>query len=538
MKIIKSPYIIISIIAVIALVFFLVNNGEEEISFISVERGNLVQEVFETGSTEKGDDVRVSFKEGGRITRLLVKEGEGVERGDLIAEIDRRDLQISLREAQAALSSANASLEKLLDGASKEELNVVEATVNSAQVALNLAEENKREQENLANEMLRSAHQNTITLLGDVNSTTDMIKRGVDDLANRYFTGLVTRETTEGRRSRDIIKRRAREIENYKNLAEDVSFKEKTDALKDVEDNLKIIIGELDNLIDIIESDFYKDRVSQTDDDLLRGYRSHPTSRSNATTALSEVKGLLGSISSVNAEVDAKLTATRGNVSSAESALNQAKNELLKVKADPRSSDIQNIRGTVDQAEARVDLLKSRIEDTYLRSPVSGIVSSVLARSGEGVSAGAPVTVIVPDRDIQVGIDIYEGDIAKISRGDKVEATFVAFPGEKFDGEVVFINPVGKSVDGVVYFEVKIALENYPENTLPQMTVDIVIETGRKDNVLIIPERAIIAREGKNFVETYENGDIVEKEIVIGLRGEGRMVEVVSGLKEGDKIVN
>jgi len=538
MKIIKSPYIIITVIAIIGLIFFLLSNGEEEISFISVERGDLAQEVFETGSTEKGEDVRVSFKEGGRITSLLVKEGESIERGDLIAEIDRRDLQISLREAQAALSSANANLEKLLEGASVEELDVVDSAVRSAQVALDLAEENKREQEKVTNEMLRSAHQNTNTLLGEINTTTNMIKRGVDDLTNKHFTRFVTEETREGRRIRDVIRRSAREIENYKDLAEGASFEDKTKALREVESNLKTIISELDNLIDVIESDFYEDRISQTEADIIRGYRSHPTSRSNATTALAEVTSLLGSISSVNAEVDAKLTAARGNVNSAESALNQAKSELSRAKADPRSSDIQNARGVVDQARARVELFESRITDTYLRSPVSGIISASLAREGEVVSLGSPVAVIVPDEDIQVGIDIYEGDIAKINEGDKVEATFVAFPGEKFDGEVVFINPVGKIVDGVVYFEVKIILDDYPENTLPQMTVDIVIETGRRENVLIVPERSVITRDGKSIVRVYDNGDIVEKEVVVGLRGEGRMVEVVSGLEEGDKIVN
>jgi HlyD family secretion protein len=529
----KKIYYIVFGLFLIFLAFFIFKNGKEETNFVVAERGNLTQELFETGSTEKGDDIRLGFKEGGRIESVLAKEGEAVSRGSVIAVLDKKDLELSLKEAEAALVSAKATLDRFLRGATNEDLRVAQSAVDSAETALSLAENNLKEQEKIADEILRTAYQNVATLLGNVFSTVKEVEIGVDTLANSYFTGIVVSETTEGRRSRDVIKKRVKEIEEYKNLAikESISFKEKEDALKKTESELKIIIAEIDNLISIADSDFYKDKFSSTEKEFLRTYRGA------VNRSLNEVISLLGSISSVNAEVEANLTVARGSVDSAKSALNQANAEFSRVSANPDSADVLVREAAVNQAKARVDLFQNRISDTTLKSPVAGTVSAVLVTSGEIASPGSPIVVIVPEKDIQIAVDIYEGDISKVNVGNQVRASFVAFPGEEFAGEVIFINSTGKVIDGVIYYEIKIVLEEYPKKVLPQMTVDVTIKTAEKEDVLILPERAILRKEGKRLVIVLENGERIEKEIVIGLRGEERMVEVLSGLSEGEKIL-
>jgi RND family efflux transporter MFP subunit len=529
----KKHYFILAGVFLIILAFFLFKNGDEEMDFVYVEKGNLVQELFETGSTEKGDDVKLGFKEGGRIENILVKEGEKVSRGAVVATVDKKDLELSLKEAEAILLSASATLDRFLKGATKEELIVVSAAVKSAEAALLSAENNLEEQEKITNEALRVVYQNVATLLGNIFSTVKEVEIGVEDLANTYFTGFVVSETTSGIRSRDRIRLNVEEIEKYKDLVieEEVSFAKKEEALENTENKLKLIIIEIDNLIDVADSDFYKDKISSNEKELLRTYRGA------VNTSLSQVIALLGNISSVNVETEATLTGLRGIVNSAKSALSQAEAELSRVVADPEGSDVIVREATITQARARVDLFKNRIADATLRSPVSGMISKILITRGEVVSPGIPVAIITPDQDIQIAVDIYEGDISKVAVGNNVKASFVAFPQEEFEGEVIFINPTGKLVDGVIYYEIKIMLFEYPEKILPQMTVDVIIRTAEKENVLLLPERAVKRKEGKQFVTVLENGEKIEKEIITELRGEGRMIEIVSGVTDGEKII-
>ncbi len=529
----KKILIILGLAIFAVSLFLLIGNGEEEISFTTVEKGSLTQEIFETGSTEKGEDVSLGFKEGGRVSRVLVEEGRNIERGGVIAELDREDLLISLREAEAGLSLAEANLEKILTGASEEDLDVARSGVRSAETALVSAKNNLREQENLADESLRTAYQDVTTLLGDVFSSVKEIEIEVRDIADTYFQGIVVSETTLGRRSRDEVRRETKKIESYKDLVMDpnMSFQEKREVVENTEKSLRKLINEIDNLISVSTSDFYDDRFSDLDKEKLRSYRG------TLNTALGRVVSLLGSISSVRAEVNASLTSARGAVSSAESTLEQAERELSRVSVGAQDADLRSARATVDQAKTRVELAENRLKNAVLRSPVSGTVSSVLVRGGEVVSPGASVAVVSPDEDIQITIDVYEGDVAKIQIGNEVSASFVAFPGEEFEGEVVFVNPSGKMIDRVVYYQVKIVLDNYPENILPQMTVDVTIKTAQKDNVLLLPERAVRRRDGKDFVSVMENGEVVEREVKKGLSGEGRIVEIISGVEEGEKVV-
>ena len=538
-KMTKKYYIILAVIALVIVGFLVINNGEEEQAFTEVQRGDIVQEIFETGSTEKGEKVTLGFKEGGKIESVSVKEGEEVKGGDVIATLDKEDLRISLREAEASLSSVKASFERFLSGATKEEIEVARAAVQSAKTGFDSAKDNLKEQEKIAEETLKDVHQGTaatlgtVSLLGETHSSINEIKLGVVDIARQYFTGIIVSETSSGRRSRDVIRRSAGKIEEYKDMAtkEEVDFEEKKEALRDTEKELRVIIGELDNLIDVVESDFYEDTVVEVDKDLIRTYRR------TVNNVLNDISSLLRRISSAGAEVSAKLTSARGQVESARTALNQAERELLRIKADPEFADVRAKEATVDQARARVDALQKRIADATLRAPVSGTVSDVLIRGGEVAGAGSPVAVIIPEEEMQITLDIYEGDITSVEVGNRAIVSFVAFPDREFPGQVVFVNPAGKVIDGVVYYNVKVMLDEYPERVLPQMTVDVTIRTGEKEDVLILPERAIYRREGKRFVRVLENGEYVEREVEIGLRGERRMVEIVSGLKEGEKVL-
>ncbi|MFA6193648.1 MAG: efflux transporter periplasmic adaptor subunit, partial [Parcubacteria group bacterium] len=66
---------------------------------------------------------------------------------------------------------------------------------------------------------------------------------------------------------------------------------------------------------------------------------------------------------------------------------------------------------------------------------------------------------------------------------------------------------------------------------------DLDVLTFEKDNVLMIQERAIKDIDGKKIVQILEKGNPVEKEVKTGAKGDGGMIEIVFGLKEGELVI-
>ena len=528
----KKIYIIIAVVVVALFAVLFLGNNQEEGSFVEAKRGDVSQEIFESGTIKRGDEINIGFREAGRVKSVFKEEGEEVERGEVIASQEKDELEISLREAEANLASTEASLEILLEGASEEEREIIRSAVRSAETSLRSARNNLENQENITDKMMESAYKEVPSLLGEVYLDAEETKELVEDLASEHFGGFVVSETVSGRRSRDVIRRSANEIKNYRDLAQkDSEHEEKDIALEETKKQLQTIVNEMDNMLDVAESDFYEDKFTDTQVESLRTYR-----RLNNTN-LGKVDSAQKATSSARAEADSIISSAKAQVESAESSLDQVKRELASIEADPRDSGIRIREAAVEQARTRVEILEKRISDTQLETPIAGTISKILIREGEIISAGSSVATIIPDEDFYVEVDIYEGDMPKVNLGNSVSASFLAFEKKDFSGEVISINQTGKVVDGVVYYPVKIMLESYPKEARIEMTVDVTIKAIEKENVLLLPERSIQRREGKQFITVLENGEFVEREIETGIRGEGRVVEVISGVKEGEKIL-
>ena len=147
------------------------------------------------------------------------------------------------------------------------------------------------------------------------------------------------------------------------------------------------------------------------------------------------------------------------------------------------------------------------------------------------------VITILPVEPFSIKVDIYEEDVAKMSIGNPVDVFLVAFPEEKLEGKVISIDPAEKMIDGVVYYEVSISLEQSVSGIKPGMTADLVITTDVRENVLTVPRKALKKKNGKTVVQVLEQNQIIEREIEIGLKGTNDLVEVISGLKEGQQII-
>jgi len=268
-----------------------------------------------------------------------------------------------------------------------------------------------------------------------------------------------------------------------------------------------------------VETLLYKDLVSSTDKSTL------DTHKLNINTVYTNVVGSQQNISTtkINNQTD---------IDTAQSQVSDLENQL-------KESEVGLYQAQINQAKAQIDILENQLEDATLKSPVSGQITKVNKRIGETVQPMTQDIVIslIPEEPFQIKVDIPEVDIGKIDLGNICKITLDAFHEIEFSGKVIEIEPAETIIQGVVYYKTKISLEMEDKKIKPGMTANVSIIADSKENVLIIPQRAVIEKNGKKFVRVPLDTTFKEVEVQTGLRGSEGEIEVISGLKEGDRVI-
>jgi len=497
-----------------------------------VKKGNILQEVLATGQVKRGEEISLAFKDTGRIEKIFVKVGEVVEANTQLAKLETKELEIQLKEARANLTVSRVELEKLLAGATKEEIDLAKAQVDSAETALRKAEQNLTDKQINAQEDLKNAYQDALNTLEDSYLKLYNAQNTVDLIQRTYFI-TYDQDGLDVQENKARIERATARAKNYLNVAKN-SFEDRDieTALSEMKRALETTSESLRIVREISEKPAYRSLVSASDKTSLDNQRSY------VSTALTNTVNAQQTISSTKANNELILNAAKADVSLAEKTLEEAKRSLAKVMASARREDIDLYQARVEQAEARVILLENKIKEAVLRAPIKGQITKIDKREGEMVQVLTEVIFLIPQKPFQVEADIPEVDIGKINLGDSSKITLDAFGEKEFSGKVVEIDPAETVIQGVVYYRVRISLDTEEEKIKPGMTANVIIATHSKQNVLILPQKAVIEKEGKKFVRVpVDNKNFKEVEIKTGLRGNRGEVEIIAGLKEGDKVI-
>jgi len=111
--------------------------AEAETHSAVIKRGSLLVAVSASGVIEPRDRVNLTFEQPGLVGEVLVEVGDTVEKGDMLAQLDTGQLALQVRQAQAALASAESQLEQLKIGARPEEIAAAEASLHAAEAQVN-----------------------------------------------------------------------------------------------------------------------------------------------------------------------------------------------------------------------------------------------------------------------------------------------------------------------------------------------------------------------------------------------------------------
>lgn len=182
------------------------------------------------------------------------------------------------------------------------------------------------------------------------------------------------------------------------------------------------------------------------------------------------------------------------------------------------------------ELSARIAAAKERLEALVLRAPMDGVVLRKDFELGEIVGQNDVVFWVGQPKPLRVVADVNEEDIPRVKLGQKVLLRNDGFGNTPLMASVADVTPKGDPVAKT--FRVYLAL---PDDTplLIGMSVEANIVAREKTSTLLAPAEALSG----DFVWRIENGKLVKTPVSTGIRGT-RMVEIVSGLAEGDRVVS
>ena len=202
---------------------------------------------------------------------------------------------------------------------------------------------------------------------------------------------------------------------------------------------------------------------------------------------------------------------------------------------EPGGSELALTQATINQAHAASESAAARLRYSIIQAPKSGTLIMRNIEAGDGVVPGKVLMSLSPTGDIQLLVQIDEKNIKWLHVNQMALASADAYPNQKFQAQLVAINPRIDLQRGSV--EVKLTVKNPPIELKQDMTVSVDIEANRIDNALLIPVSAVhdFATHAP-WVFLIQEGVAKKRLIGLGIESQG-LVQVLSGLSAGDWVV-
>lgn len=169
-----------------------------------------------------------------------------------------------------------------------------------------------------------------------------------------------------------------------------------------------------------------------------------------------------------------------------------------------------------------------------LYAPINGKIIDIKVIPGEMVDQSKEIMTILDPTILWVDADIFEKDIAKVRIGQEVEITVQAYPEKVFSGRVSYVGDVLKEETRTI--TVRTEVINQGLLLKPGMFANIKIYLDEEKSVVAIPEESVLDDQGEKFVFVRQGDSFFPRRVILGTKQNG-LIEVLSGLKEGEEIV-
>jgi len=484
----------------------------------TVEKGTLIVSVSGSGQVLVSDQVEIKPKVSGEIVYVGVKNGQEVKAGSLIAQLDARDAQKAVRDAEVNLESARLAMDKL----------------------------KLQQQQQLRGDTLNKTYEDGMKILADFYGDFSTILGSIDDI---LF-------------SNDLS-------DNYDNISYYANyFLSYSQKNSPVPNSAKNLFSEVEKLHQRALTDFQNAERGSGDarskainsgyelavktaqliklgrDAVRPLYDYFASSDSSTHTKWDVIEGHANDLAAYASTIDTHLQ----SLLTAENTINSQRDAVENQLLDLRSQEI-----TIRQRENALLDAKEKLADYYVRAPFDGVIAKVDAKKGDIASSASIIATLITQQKL-AEVFLNEVDVVQVKVGQKATLTFDALPDLSISGKVIEVDTVGTVSQGVVSYGVKLILDTQDERIKSGMSITADIITDSKQDILVLPNSSIKSQGNSYYVELVEVSEEMKQQLLTNVSGailpqplkmqpveiglsNDLFTEIVSGLEEGDIVV-
>lgn len=518
----------------------------------TVKRGDVEIKVIETGTIEPLTKVELKSKVGGRLSKMLVDEGDRVTKGQIMALIDPQEINAQVAALEAQLKGSRARLasarKNVIFQRDTTSTNIDQYIQNAAaaEARLKEVESDAQIQPKLTEQAIAGAKASleaSQASLKALRDSLDLMTQSTNPQAIVSAQAAYDQAKVQAENSQRNVKRqKALLAKGF--IAQQIVDQAETDSdvaqahMRDVK--LKL------------------DQIEQTNRYQEANLRSQVA---NAESIVRQQQSAL-----IQAESSVLPTDKMHELTSSRAALAQARAQIAAARAGKtqdqmRKDDVNAAEADVSNWQNQLDNLKVQQNDTTLVASMTGVVTKKYSEVGELITSaiasfgsGTPIFQIADLSTMLIKINVNEVDISKLKRGLLTEVTTDSSRGALFIGKIRKVAPAAAGSDaasagsspaagGVIRFPVEIMIDREDSRLKPGMSARCSMIVSRRKSVLRLPTNCVKTDGGASTVQivtdTIVNGKKTERvdsrAVIIGLTGDD-FVEIVSGVKEGEKV--
>jgi HlyD family secretion protein len=456
-------------------------------------------QILADGRVVPVSSAQVSFATGGIVAEVLVREGDRVAKGAPLARLDTAELRLGVARAEAALAQARATYDRLLAGATPEEIAAARAQLAQAQAQRRQVGGSVTRQDIAAAEAQVEQARSNLSLLEAGPKPADLqAAQAALDQAEANLQAQRDQLSAAKTQAQLQMQQAALALQESQDHYSEVYWINRSRTIQELDEDEQLIAQSQSPL----DEESALRSVQAAEEDLRRATVAYETARqaevSGVAAAEAQVRGARANLDRVRAGADAgQLAAARAQLAQAEANLSKLRGEqraanldaasaavagaeanLGQVSAPARPVDLAGAQSQVQQAEVALEEARLALDRATLRAPLDGTVVRVSVNAGEKIGAtGSSVTLA----DLSIWqietTDLTELSVANIREGDPATIAIDAIPGLELRGRVRYVRPLGENVQGDIIYTVVIAPDRQDQRLRWNMTAAVTIET-------------------------------------------------------------
>lgn len=518
----KLPgWVILPIIGVLALIGVVLSmvlkpaKTATPLTVVSAQKGDVVEEYTTSGTVDSELTKTFYSPVNASVDNFNAVVGQSVKEGDLLVSFDTSDLEKNNQQSQLNLDAAKAGNQSTIEQANQSASIAAQSQASIDQQISNTRQK-VRDKQAEVNQLTDEANQEQTAASAANSDLQNEINEINTKMQSQYLQyeeakkGLISNATELNTLNADLNTAKT----NLANLPASASEEEKN-KLTTAINKLYADIAANQNLT--IE---YEETIKAYDD------------LSKQLSSLSSSSGALGMGTAAQ-----KLATAQAELSSLQSALDQLE---ASSSSSPTAKITDGQYKSMDIQEDLAELAKLSAEELVelgkqgIHADFNGVISDVQSAKGTAAMQGAALFTLVSNSDVSVKLEVPSGDFDKLKIGNKANIKIGEFT---YKGTLTSIDKIATTnLKGNPVIGAKVHIDNPDENIYIGVSAKVTLSVAESKNVLCLSNEVVNTGTDGDFVYVIRDGEVKKQVVELGIASNS-MVEIKSGLKEGDEVI-